>query len=250
MVYTEGLALALVAGALILIERRRWIAAGLLCGFASAVAAADLAVVVVCVVASLREIHARGIALTRTAPLRVLRDPAARRSLMAPLLSPFGAVGFAIFLWRWTGSPLADYTVQSGPWQEKTTPLAVPDAFGSIIHQIFISGVGDHGPGGVDLNNFVAVLGTIFLLWALWLLWKYRRRIPLPALTWAVCVGLLALTSAKTPPNPRLLLLAFPVVIVVGAELSGQSFRRAMALNIATTLVMSYFTFYGIWLRP
>ncbi len=250
MVYSEGLAVALIAGAMLLLQRRRWIAAGLLCGLASAIAAADLSVVMVCIVASLREIHARGIRLTRDAPLRVLRDREARRSVIAPLLSPLGAIGFAIFLWIHTGSPLADYTAQRVAWQESSTPLAVPNAFGSIIHQIFISGVASHGPGGIDLNNIVAVLGTLYLIWGLWLLWKRRRSVWLTALVWSLCVAVLVLTSAKTPPNPRMLVLAFPVVMVVGARFSGRGFRWAMALNIALTLAMSYFTYYGIWLRP
>lgn len=250
MVYTESLAVALVAGALLLMERRRWLAGGLLCGLASAVAAADLSVVAVCVVASLREIHSRGIGLTRDAPLRVLRDRPARRSLIAPLLSPFGAVGFAIYLWIHTGSPLADYTAQSIAWEEKSTPLAVPDAFGSLVHQIFISGVANHGPGGIDLNNIVAVLGTLYLFWALWQLWTRRRNVQLTALVWAACLAVLVITSAKTPPNPRMLVLAFPLVMVVGARFSGRAFRWAMVVNVALTLVMSYFTFDGIWLRP
>jgi hypothetical protein len=207
-------------------------------------------VIPVCIVASLREIHRRGIGFTLDAPLRVLRDREARRSLIAPLLSPFGAVGFAIFLWFWTGSPLADYTAQHGPWQESTSPLAVPYAFGSIVHEIFIGGVGNHGPSGIDLNHVVAVLGCIYLLVGLWWLWRERRGVTLPAIVWTLCVAFLALTSTHTPPNPRMLVLAFPVVIVVGARFSGRAFRWAMALDIALTLVMSYFTFYGIWLRP
>ena len=78
-----------------------------------------------------------------------------------------------------------------------------------------------HGPGGIDLNGIVALLGTVFLFFGLKLLWEHRARVPLTAWVWTVCVAVLALTSAKTPPNPRLLILAFPVVMAVGAVLAG-----------------------------
>jgi hypothetical protein len=90
----------------------------------------------------------------------------------------------------------------------------------------------------------------VFLVWGFWLLWRNRKRVPLTMFVWTICIAFLALTSAKTPPNPRMLLVAFPVVIAVGANLTGRAYRRAMVINVATTLVMSYFTYVGIWLRP
>jgi hypothetical protein len=159
-------------------------------------------------------------------------------------------IGFAIFLKFWTGSPLADYTAQHVAWSESTTPLAIPRVFLSLIHQMFISGVGRHGPGGIDMNDIVALLGTAFLVWGFWLMCQNRRRIGLSVFTWTVCVAFLALTSAKTPPNPRMLVVAFPVVIAVGAHLTGRAYRRAMVINVTATLVLSYFTYVGIWLRP
>jgi len=239
MVYSEGLTLSLMAGCLILLQRKRWFWAGVCAAFATAIAPTALAAVPVCAVAALQEIRARG-----------WDDRAARRALIAPIMAPLGAVGFAIFLWFWTGTPLADYTAQHVAWSESTTPLAIPRVFGSLIHQMYISGVGGHGPGGIDLNGVAALLGTAFLFWGFKLLWEHRERVPLTAWVWTVCVSVLALTSAKTPPNPRLLVLAFPVVIVVGAVLSERGYLRAMKYNVAATLVMSPLTFVGMWLRP
>ncbi len=239
MVYTEGLTLALIAGAIILLERRRWVSAGILTGFSTAVAPVALAAIPMCAVAALPVVRQHG-----------WRHPESRRALLAPILSTFGVIGFAIFLQFWTGSPFADYTAQHVAWSESTTPLAIPHVFGSLIRQMYISGVGLHGPGGIDLNAVAALLGTAFLLWGLKLLWEHRQRVPRTAWVWTICVALLALTSAHTPPNPRMLIVAFPVVIVVGAALTDRAYKRAMALSIATTLVMSYFTYVGIWLRP
>ncbi len=273
MVYSEGLTVSLVAGAMILMQRRRWLWAGVCAGFATAVAPAALSVFPMCVVAALIEIYRRGRMVehrpwsavdllrrsgrgraARRSWLAIwrdgLRDRAGRRSLLAPLLAPVGAIGFGIYLWFWTGSPLSDYTAQHIEWSESTTPLAVPRVVIQLIHQLYVSGVGSHGPGGVDLNDALALLGTAFLLWGFKLLWEHRARVPVPAWVWTICVAVLALTSAKTPPNPRLLVVAFPVVLAVGASLSRRSFRRAMWWVVFATVVMSPITYVGLWLRP
>jgi hypothetical protein len=250
MVYSEGLTLALIVSAMILLNRHRWIRAGIFAGFATAIAPVALAAVPMTAVAVCQELRSRGYAFKRSALRPLLADRGARRPLLAIPLSAFGVIGFAIFLKFWVGSPFADYTAQHVAWSESTTPFAIPRVAGSLIHQMFIGGVGRHGPAGIDLNVLAALLGTVFLFWGFWILLQHRDRVPLTMFVWVVCVAFLALTSAKTPPNPRMLVVAFPVVIAVGANLSAKAYRRAMVINVATTLVMSYFTYVGIWLRP
>ncbi len=264
MIYSEGLTVALVAGAIILMQRRQWLLAGVCAGFATSVAPTALAAVPMCAVAALLEIYrsgSRGLQAPRSLlelrarPLiaiarRGLRDREGRRSLLAPILAPAGAIGFGIYLWIWTGSPLSDYTAQRIEWSESTTLLAVPRVALQFIRQLYVAGVGSHGPGGVDLNDALALLGTAFLLCAFKLLWDHRARVPLTAWVWTVCVSALALTSAKTPPNPRLLVLAFPLVLVVGAGLGRTGYRRAMWWSVFATVVLSPITYVGMWLRP
>jgi hypothetical protein len=239
MVYSEGLTLALIAGSMLLLQRRRWLWAGVLAGFSTAVAPTDLAAVPMCAVAALLELRSRG-----------WHDREARRSLVAPILSTFGAIGFAIYLWIWTGSPLSDYRAQHIEWSESTTVLAVPRLVVAVIRQMFVSGVGAHGPGGIDLNAILALLGTAFLIFGFKLLWDHRSRVPAPAWAWTVCVSILALTSARTPPNPRMLIVAFPLVIVVGKALSDRNYRKAMKYNLLVTLLATPITYVGMWLRP
>ncbi len=239
MVYSEGLTLTLIAGSMLLLQRKRWVWAGVLAGFATAIAPTDLAAVPMCAVAAVLELRSRG-----------WRDREARKSLIAPILSTLGAVGFGIYLWIWTGSPLSDYRAQHIEWSESSTPLAVPRVVFSVIRQWFISGVGSHGPGGIDLNAILALLGTAFLFFGLKLLWDHRSRVPATAWTWTLCVCFLALTSAKTPPNPRMLIVAFPLVIVVGKALSDRNYRKAMRYNVMVTIAASPITFVGMWLRP
>jgi hypothetical protein len=248
MVYSEALTVSLIAAAMLLLARRRWLWAGVMAGFATAVAPTDLAAVPMCAVATLVEWRRCG----WNPRIRGRRLPARAswRSLLAPVLSVGGAVGFGIYLWIWTGSPLADYTAQHIEWSESTTPLAIPRVAIQLVRQMFVSGAPGHGPGGVDLNDALALLGTVFMLVALKLLWDHRAHVPLTTWVWTVVVCLLAVTSANTPPNPRILLDAFPLVLVVGAALDGRAYRRAMRLNLLATVVLSPITYVGMWLRP
>jgi hypothetical protein len=240
MVYTEGLTITLMAGCFMLLKHKHWARAGLLAGLATAVAPVATAAIPACAVASLLEIRRRG-----------WRDPEARRSLWAPILSPAGLVAFGVFLWISWGTPMASFRAQHGAWQESTTPLAIPRVFGSLIHQIFISGVGRHGPDGIDLNGVLALLGTAFLIYGLRLLWKRRETVPAAVWTWIGFASLLAVTSAKTPPNPRMLLCVFPVVLIYAVEFDGKTAqRRLMAINLVCLVLMSALTYVGIWLRP
>jgi hypothetical protein len=239
MVYSEGVTLALISGAILLLQRKRWLWAGVCAGFATAVAPAALAAVPMCGAAALLELYRCG-----------WRDRQARRALIAPILAPAGAIGFGIYLWIWTGSPFSDYTAQRVEWSESTTILAVPRVAIQFIHQLFVSGVGSHGPGGVDLNGALALAGTAFLLWGFKLLWEHRSRVPVTAWVWTVCVSVLALTSAKTPPNPRLLIVSFPIVMVVGAALRGRAYNRVLRWTLFATVLLTPITYVGMWLRP
>ncbi len=248
MVYSEGLTVALVAAAMLLLARRRWLWAGVAAGFATAVAPTDLVAVPMCLVAALLQWRRSGWSWRERH--RRFGDREARRSLLAVILAPLGAIGFGIYLWFWTGSPLADYTAQHIEWSESTTPLAIPRVAKAFVHQLFIQGAGPRGPAGIDLNGVLALLGTAFLLFALKLMWDHRASVPATAWVWSLGVAFLALTSAKTPPNPRILVDAFPLVLVVGMALGERAYRRAMRYNLLATVVLSPITYVGLWLRP
>ena len=109
MVYAEGVMLALAAGCILALQKRRWVLAGALAAVATATEPEALVLVVVCAVS----------AAARAPPAR-LGDRSARRSLIAPALSLVGVGAFAGFLWIWTGSPFASFIAQRDGWSEKT----------------------------------------------------------------------------------------------------------------------------------
>jgi hypothetical protein len=57
-------------------------------------------------------------------------------------------------------------------------------------------------------------------------------------------------TSDQVPPNPRMLLCAFPLLIVLAARIEGRAWRRMMCLTCAALIVLSPLTFTATVLRP
>jgi hypothetical protein len=235
MVYSEGILIPLVAGCLLALERRRWLLAGVLAAFATAVGPTAAAIIPVCAVAALIEIRRRG-----------WRDRRALRALIAPLLAPLGLIAFGAFLWVWTGSPFASFYAQHHEWSEKTNPLALVTLVLRLVKESHFTGLFLH----INLNYVSGLVGAVFLIVAVVLLIKTRPRISVPAFVWTLGIGFLAVTSENVPPNPRLLITAFPVVLVVAYRLKGKAFYGLMAVSITLLLVMSAISYVGTALRP
>jgi hypothetical protein len=233
MVYSEGTLIPLIAGCLLALERRRWLLAGVLAAFATAVGPTAVPIILACAAAALIEIRRRG-----------WRDREARKALIAPLLAPVGIVAFGAFLWAWTGSPFATYYAQHHEWSEKTNPLALVTLVMRLADQVFPS---FHD---VNLNYVVGLVGAAFLILGLVLLAKTRPRISAPALVWTFGVAFLAITSENVPPNPRMLITAFPVVLVLAHRVKGRAFTWLVAASVVLLVVTSALTYVHVTLRP
>jgi Gpi18-like mannosyltransferase len=228
MVYSEGLLLPLAAGCLYCLERRRWVLAGALAGLGTAVQPAALILTLACAVSALLEFKRSGWSLRQ-----------ARASLAAPALSVTGAVAFAGFLWAWTGNPFANYIAQRHGWSEKTDLAAVVHLATRLV---------SHHP--VDLNLVVGLVGTALLIVMLVLLWYSRHEVSVEALIWTLGISLLALTSEYVPPNPRVLLTAFPAVMVIARYARGKWFAIVTSAFLVLLVVLAIPTFAGTTLRP
>jgi Mannosyltransferase (PIG-V) len=236
MVYSEGLLVPLAAGCLLALQQRRWLLAGTLAGLATATAPDALVLVLVCAVSAALELRRRG-----------LRNPVARRSLLAPALSLVGVGSFALFLWVWTGTPFATLIAQHDGWSERTDPLALLN----LIEVLYTELTQPHfNNPTINLNLVVGLFGAIFLVVVLRLVARNRRELSVEALVWTLGISFLALTSEYTPPNPRLLITAFPAVLVLARYVHGRAFTRLLAANAGLFLGLSALTFVGATLRP
>ncbi len=240
MVYTEGLMIALAAGTILALERRRWLLAGILSAFATAIGPVALAIIPACAIASALEFRRVG-----------WRDRSARRSLLAPLLAPLGLIAFGVFLWQWTGTPLASYAAQRYGWQETSSFLALyQTAHHFLYSSIHFFNHPSWNHPGINANYPVGLIGGIVLFLGVVQLYRLRPWISAPAVVWTLFIGLFTVTSANVPPNPRMLICAFPAVIVYARWLRGRAFNWLLVGCFGLVLLMSYVSFVGTGLRP
>jgi hypothetical protein len=236
MAYSEGLLIPLAAGCILALERRRWLLAGALAGFATATAADALALTVVCAISAALMIYRHG-----------LSDREALRSLLAPLLSVTGIAAFAIFLWQWTGTPFATLQAQRSGWHERLDPL-------TLVHQgqLFATQLGQLHSSHLtlDLSPLAALVGAVVLVWGLILLLRRPRLVSFQAIVWAALVGALAVLSEHVGPNGRVLVTAFPVVVVFAYRLRGKPYGWLLGVNAILLVLMSALTFTGHSLTP
>jgi hypothetical protein len=226
MAYSEGMTLPLVLGCLLALRARRWVLAGTLASLAAVVEPVALVLPVAVAVVALRAAWQR----RGAAPL------------IAPVLSIVGIVAFAGFLWSWTGSPFAALIAQHDGWHNQTVPLGVlglPLVRHLIGHPVDMLGY----LGTWNLWN--GVLGSAFFVWSLIRVWPLRRELSPGVLAWLIGVGAVTLWSVKTLPNARMLLLAFPAVLVWARKPPRASYRTLVRLELIAFVFMSLLTLSG-----
>ena len=232
MVYAEGLMIPLAAGCILALQRRRWVLAGALAGLATAAEPQALVLVLVCAV---------------SAALEARRNRSHLRALLAPALSLVGAASFAAFLWIWTGSPFASLIAQRDGWSEKTDPLALVHLTEQLGDQISLH---HFNHPTIDLNLVVGLGGAILLIGLLVLVLRNRREMSIEAIVYTLGIAWLGMTSEYVPPMPRLLITAFPAVIVVARYVRGRPFTALLWVNGIALAGLSALTFVGTTLRP
>ena len=202
LVYSEPLMLALSVGCLLCLLGRRWLAAGVLAGLATAARPNAVILVAVCAWAAVEGIRSR-------------RDWWA---LVAPLLAPTGLVAFQLFLWARTGVADAYIRTNNEAWKLTLSPAAFPNKLRLWLRHPF-----------GDVNLTLTVACTVFLAVALVLL--VRARPPGPVTVYALGLAVLMLTSTSWGSQPRFLFTAFPLVVVPARFLQGTAFAVSLACS-------------------
>jgi hypothetical protein len=236
MMYSEGLLLPLAAGCIYALERRRWLLAGILAGFATAVGPDAMALIPVCLASALIEVRRHG-----------WQDRKARRSLLAPLLSTAGVVSFGAFLWAWTGTPFATLRAQHTGWGERTDPFALVNQVKSLAREISFT---HFNHPTINLNLVIGLLGAVVLAIGLVLLFRRPRQVSIEGMVWTLGIAFLATTSEYVPPNPRLLITAFPAVLVFARYVGRRGYVRLIVANGVLLVLLSAITFVGHTMRP
>ena len=231
LAYPEGLTIPLAVACLLALSDRRFVLAGALAGLATAVEPVALVLIPVCGAAAVTEIRRHG-----------WGDPLARRSLWAPLLAPVGIGAFGVFLWIWTGTPLATYLAQHYGWHNQTEPLAILAL--PIVHRLartphlLVTGL-------LQWNLWNGVLGGVFLVTSLVTLRRVRSELSPGGLALPLGCVFLSLLSVMTPPNARIALVAFPAVLVWARRRSGAPFARFVVVEAALLVGTAVLTLSG-----
>jgi hypothetical protein len=233
MAYSEGLTLPLVLGCLLALRSRRWLLAGLAAGLAGAVEPAALVLVPVCLAVALRYLWLAG-----------WRDRAAWRSLAAPLLSVAGIAAFGGYLWARTGTPFASFEAQHYGWHQGD-PFAL---LSQPLARHLIRHPGDLPGHLANFSLWNGVAGTVFFLFALAALARVRHELTPGAMLWTCGIGVLTLWSVMSLTNARMLLIAFPAVIVWARTLPRRRFGVFLAAEAGLLVVMAGLTFSGLML--
>lgn len=207
--YSESLLIPLVAGSLLALGARRWVVAGLLAGLATAVDGTGIAAVVPCVVAA-------------AVALATRRD---WRALWAAALSPLGVAGYFAYLWQHDGTPLAWFDVERDVWHQNPTLAAVWDQFVGFAHHPF-----------VFPNSTAQVFGFLAAV-ALLVVAVVTRADP-AWIAYGAAVFILAFLSPQEGFMPRIVLHAFPLIVVAGAALR----RWFVPVLVASALLMAVMT--------
>lgn len=191
MAYSEAALLVLAAFAFVALQRKNWVMAGTLAMLAAAARPNGIAVGAACAVVAVNEI-------------RLHRN---WKALVAPALSPWGFVGFMLFLRHQTGENFAWFRVQHQAWNEGTSfgVTAVSRTLKFIVHPL-------SSPTSAITAACMVLLG--YCIWAM-----RRHRLPAMYVAYTVVVIVLMLLPATVTARPRFLYTAFPLIFPVARVL-------------------------------
>lgn len=221
MIYSEGLMIALAAGCLVALLKRRWLLAGTLAALATAARPNALALVAACAWVAAVAIYRR-------------REWAA---MWAPALAPVGIGVYFAYLWARTGDVGAWFATEKGGWHESFDATATFTRLARFVHHPFPSLNTDVG---MLCLAFIIVTGVVLL----------RAHAPGALVVYAAAVAALTLVSKLYGPTPRFVVTAFPLVIVLGYRLRGVALAATLALSAAAMGWLMVLTATSLALTP
>jgi hypothetical protein len=152
-----------------------------------------------------------------------------------------------VFLWAWTGTPFATLETQRYGWGEKVDPLALAHQGRFFARELSHARIAHLH---IYFGPVAGLLGAVVLLVGLALLLRKPRLVSLEAMTLTLTIGFLALVSENVPPNPRILITAFPVVLVFAYRFRQRSYVWLLGSTIALLILTSALTYGGRTLTP
>jgi hypothetical protein len=142
---------------------------------------------------------------------------------------------------------MASLIAQRDGWNERTDVLALAHLAEQLADQMSLR---HFNHPTINLNLVVGFAGAIILIGLLALVARNRREMSVEAIVWTLGISWLGMTSEYVPPMPRLLIIAFPAVIVLARYMRGRPFVALLCANGVLLAGLSALTFVGTTLRP
>lgn len=191
MAYSEGLMLTIAALCFVALRKKQWFIAGVLAAMATATRPNGVALVAACAVAS----------------LIAIRNDKEWKSIIAPIISPLGFIGFMWFLRLHTGENFAWFRVQTEAWKEGTS-------FGATAVQRTV----DFFLHPVSSPTSVLTAASVFAM-VIAIVMARKYRLNMIYWTYSGVVLALMLIPATVTARPRFLFTAFPLFFPVARAL-------------------------------
>jgi hypothetical protein len=206
LLYSEPLAVALGAAALLALLDRRWLLAGIIGALGTAERPTLIVLVAVSGVAAAQAIWTR-------------RE---WRALLAPALTPLGVLGFFGYL----GHRYHDYAfwfrVERAGWNQHT------DWGVHTLHMVLWA-----DPGTAHYKVFNVLIIVMFVAAAAGVAMMIAARLPLPVSLFGILVVLMCLLSYGESTKPRFVWTAFPLFIGAAAKLPRAIYWPVLLLSAA-----------------
>jgi Gpi18-like mannosyltransferase len=211
LLYTEPLAVALAAAALLALLNRKWLLAGIIGALGTAERSTLIVLFVVAAITAAQAIWAR-------------RE---WRSLIAPALTPLGMLIFFSYEWRHYGNFFYWFAIEQNIWHQHFD-------WGSTTFRELL------GLAPVDPNHklFLVMLIVMFLTALAGIALMLAARLPLALTLFATLTILLAITSSNGGTKPRFIWTAFPIFIAAAAKLPRYRYWPALLLSAAGLALM------------
>ncbi len=204
LVYSEGVAITLLALGLLALMQRRWVAAGVLGMLATATSPIALAFEISTLWCAYRAIAGR-------------RD---WRSLAAPVLTPLGFIAYQVYLWRHTGQLNAWRITERKGWY----------SYPSLLYPVHLVVEFVRDPVANTITTDFLVVGIALAVFGAVV--AIRTRLPMPVLLYGLSAAILGMVAAPVGLRPRFVFLAFPLIIAVGVWLRGRVYWAVVSVSV------------------
>jgi hypothetical protein len=212
--YADGLAIALCAVVLMMLDRRRWLGAGVVGALATTASPLALPIVIAAAFAAWRS--------TR------------RQAWIAPVLASSGFGVYCLYLWAHMGTPFGWFDAERVGWAGHHFSVLAPARW-------------------VTTSTGITLVETCCVVLALGGVWAMRRaRVPAPWWIFAVLVLMSVAFDWALWLTPRLLLDAFPLVPAAALVVHGKPYRFVLVSSTAVMVLVlvAYVRFPGVVFQP